>query len=505
MKERAFLPSCAFKVNGQWLEDLVTGYHTLNAKGWELIEKDLTLRDNDATDGSILTRSRYPQREIEIEYVLKGENFAQMRSRFLQLMRRLNTEQAQIIFNGEPDKYVIGTFVADTSTDHYTTGNTGTFKIICPDPCKYSVEEFSVPADNGAWSLDYDGTYVAHPTFEITFPKTTDSSGDNTETSQCGYVGLANQTGAVLQFGDEEEKDYGDITIPATNPFNKAFDVAGAVTSMTLNDTQTWGSNYALAQNSAMSVNTADKYAYCSNYGSGSGYHGASLSTILNDATSSKNFDFTWKQKFVGNKSQFGCMSVMLFKNTNGTRQLIAGINFQKTTKDAKTNVLFKCGSNSKSWTGSKRVKCSKVGTTSITKEGQTVTFKTCGKTLTMQLESADIIVNEIAFYFGKNGSKTALGTNALYEASLTRFAYATYGDVENMFMPGDVLTIDTKDASVFLDSGDSTTPANNIGAIGNDWEQFVLHAGHNDIGIEYSDWTTATPEAVMKYRKVYL
>ena len=107
--------------------------------------------------------------------------------------------------------------------------------------------------------------------------------------------------------------------------------------------------------------------------------------------------------------------------------------------------------------------------------------------------------------YFGKNGTKTALGTNAIYNVSLTQFEYETEGDVPNLFMPGDTLRIDTATAGVYLDSGDGETPAQTIGALGNDWETFCLEPGANNIAIDFSDFITDEPEVVLNYRKVYL
>ena len=71
--------------------------------------------------------------------------------------------------------------------------------------------------------------------------------------------------------------------------------------------------------------------------------------------------------------------------------------------------------------------------------------------------------------------------------------------------MPGDVLTIETKDAGVFLDSGDGTTPMQSIGALGNDWEDFVLIPGLNMLDIVFSDWIKTQPDVQMIYRDVYL
>ena len=500
--DRPNLTQSAFKCNGVYFEDVVPGYRTLNTSGRYLLEKELNTKENERADGSILAFSKFPEREIEVEYFITAANWEEFQERYLILSQYLNVENAQIIFNGEPDKYITGTIVAPSAVETAQFERSGTYKIVCNDPFKYSLTEHVVEPSAGVWSIDYKGTYKAFPKFVIDFPKTVDADGNNTNTSECGFVGLVSQNGAELQFGDPEETDEGQIENPATNPFNKTFETATSASDMTLNGTEVLSGQ---TQTGSVAVNTTDKYLYPSNYGNVSGFHGPSISTILTDVTDATNFEFSWKQKFAATKKQYGCFSVLLYNNNSGTRKLIAGIDYRKTTNDKKVALYFYAGENTKSLTGSKRVNATAIGSSSITKEDGTITFKTAKKTVTLQLDDPTLQVNEIAFFFGQNGSKTALGTNALYEASLTRFSYSSIGNVPNLFMPGDVLTIETKDAGVFLDSGDGTTPMQSIGALGNDWEDFVLIPGLNMLEIVFSDWIKTQPDVQMIYRDVYL
>ena len=503
---RSELTQSAFSCDGVWFEDVVPGYRTLNTKARKLIEKSLTLRDSDKADGSVLTRSKYPQREIEVEYMIEGDNWEEFQDRYQLLMEYLNRENAKIIFNGESDKYVIGSFVAASAVDEEQFSNSGTYKIVCADPFKYSVSEYVEAAVSNQWSVSYDGTYKSHPVFVFEFPKTLDSNGDNTATSECGYVGIANQNGAVLQFGDPDEKDWGDITAPATKPIDKSFSKSTSLSNWTLNGTQTLGADYS--QVGTVAINTTDGYAYPNDYDSGSKYHGPAISkmTTLSGAT---NWKLSWKQKFIGAKKQYGDFFVLLYNNDSGTRTLMAGVEIRKTSTDTNTT-LYWYANNNFTATNSKKgvsVACSKVGTSSIKKEGNVITFNVAGKSATAQLSDTNAAkeVNEVAFFFGKKGSSTALGSNFLYSCTLEKNSYVYEGNIENTFMPGTVLTVDTQNAEVYLDSGDSTTPANNIGALGNDWETFVLQPGANLIEVDYSEFTTTPPDAIMKYRKVYL
>ena len=504
MKDRAELTSSAFKVNGVYFEDVIEGYTTLSVKGRELISKELVLQESDNVDGAVLAKQSYPAREMTVEYLLKGDNWSLIQERYLKLMSMLNVSGAEIIFNGEPDKFYIGTLVADEDITKFTIARTGTFRIVCVDPFKYSVNEYQVSPADGVFSVFYDGTYRSYPKFEVQFPLTLDQDGDNTNTSECGYIGFADARGDVLQFGDPEATDWADVTQPATNPLNKTFKT---LTDWTLNNSATT-SDTSYIQTGTAAANSSG-YAYPSGYGSGAKYHGPSISTILTDQTGAKNFDFSWKQKFVGNKSQFGAFECCLWRNDSGTRTLIGAILMIKSTKDTKTKVYFYAnGSLSNKYNFN--VDCSKIGTCKITKQGEetksiTLTAAGVSKTFDLSESIGDMIVNEVTFWFGKNGTKTAMGTNWLYNCSLKRHSYPKLEDVPNLFQPGDILKINCRDASVTLDSGDSETNAQTIGALGNDWEKFTLESGQNVIAFDYSEWATTPPQAVMKYRKVYL
>ena len=504
--DRNDLTQSAFKCNDTYFEDVVPGYHTLNARGRYLLEKSVNLTDPERADGSIYEFARFPSREIEVEYFIDADNWEEFQERYTLLSRYLNANQARIIFNGEADKYIIGSISSPNEVDEQMFSRSGTYSIICADPFKYAVNETIETPTDGVFEIDYDGTYKSYPDVVVTFPKTLDADGNNTDTSDCGYVGLANQFGAVLQFGDPKAEDIGPITNPATNPFNKTFETSTSASDMTPHDSKTLGDDYI--QTGGVSVDTAKKYVYASNYGSGTDYHGPSLSYIIGSQYVATNFALSYRQKMSASKdNQFGCAQVILYNNTGNTRTLIAGVNYKKGVKGKKTSVEFYAGANVKKWSGSKNKKLTAVGTSTITKQGNNVTFKTCNKSVSMELDdtTAGLVANEIVIYFGEKGTSAALATNAFYNLSLTQFAYDTEGDVPNIFMPGDTLTIETGDAGVYLDSGDGTTPAQTLGKLGNDWEDFYLVPGSNTIEIEFSSFVSTPPDVVLKYRKVYI
>ena len=91
-------------------------------------------------------------------------------SEFRKAFNKMNSifavEQAQIIFNDEPDKFFIGTTQGNHEIEGGSNSVIGEIEIYCADPFKYSVKEKTVTAtlDNGyTFEIDYKGTRKAYP------------------------------------------------------------------------------------------------------------------------------------------------------------------------------------------------------------------------------------------------------------------------------------------------------------------------------------------------------
>jgi predicted phage tail component-like protein len=504
-KIKNYLPSGAFKINGTFLEDSVPGYHTLNANNKWTLEKQISTVETATRSGAIFTGSRYPARQIDIEYYIEGEDWSDLQSKYTQLMRVLDVENAEIIFNGEPDKFVRGYFSVPDDIETTDITRSGTFTIVCPDPFKYSVTEYTANAVGGQFNITYDGTYKGYPTFVTQFANSEDADGDSTETSECGFVGFANQREEILQFGDPEETDWADVNYPATVPVNKDFK---STTGWTLNGSKV----ITGTQTGSMAIGTDQtSWTYPSGYGSGTNYHGPSLSKIITGETDpiGKNYNFNWGMLFGGVetvvKTQFGGFECLLWNNDNGTRQLMSGVRVMKTARNANCTVYLYVGSSTTS-VGHYTVNCSKLGTNSMKKVGSSFTFNVGGVQRTFNKTSLqDTIANEITFHFMKKGSTTALSPFRLYRCKLQRTSFDNYENIANIFAPGDVLTVNTQDAGVYLDDGSATIPAAYLGALGNDWEDFYLNPGTNIIGTDYSDFTTDPPTFTIKYRERFI
>ncbi len=123
--------------------------------------------------------------------------------------------------------------------------------------------------------------------------------------------------------------------------------------------------------------------------------------------------------------------------------------------------------------------------------------------TRAMNSAIADVAVAKVTFAFLKYGTKTPLSYNGLYWAKFVKNNCDTYSDIPNKFSANDVVSADCKNGEVYLNN--TLVPA--LGALGNDWEEFYLSPGINQIGFSYSDWVNAAyaPKFKIRYREVFL
>lgn len=249
------------------------------------------------------------------------------------------------------------------------------------------------------------------------------------------------------------------------------------------------------------------------NYGSGSKWHGVTISrAIPADASGdvANNFVLKYSQKMcIGGGSdavnQLGGFQVLLL---DASKNIIAGVNVYKLATGKNARLLFYVNNaevgrmdvdlsyNNKYFKEGK--------SSSITKSGQTVTFNICGISKTYKrTDIAEAAVTEMAITMSKYGTFAPLEYNGLYYVKFVKDNCDTWRDIPNKFSANDIVEADCKDGEVYLNG----VPAPALGALGNDWEGFYLTPGLNQIGFSYSDWVEAaySPSFKVKYREVFL
>lgn len=225
-----YIPKEALQINGELIETQIEGYHTLYVQGREALSPEINTYEIGTKNGEIRKNKRYPARTITVGYQLIAESAEAFREAYNKLGGILNVDDAEIIFNDEPDKFFIGTPSEVSEIDPGLNSVKGEFKILCLDPLKYSVAEYEAEPlddDKGTILVDYGGTYESFPILEADFYQETEG-GDTALTGHgdCGYVAFFNEQEKIIQIGDPDEEDGSNVYAKSQTLINQTFESA---------------------------------------------------------------------------------------------------------------------------------------------------------------------------------------------------------------------------------------------------------------------------------------
>ena len=252
----------------------------------------------------------------------------------------------------------------------------------------------------------------------------------------------------------------------------------------------------------------ATYYLGASNYGTSTGkWHGP---TIKRTVSESQDFSVTWKHRMsIGNSSggtkQMGAFQLTLADNSG---KVIVGIRILKSKAGKYASLIFYLNGVQKSKSdidlSYNNKYLGKTGTCSINKSGSNVTFNIGGYKKTYNEDAIkDLKVSQLTVGFEQYSSVNALTYNGLTWMKYVRNNRDSWKDIPNKFTSNDVLEADCKDGEIYLNG--NRTPS--LGALGNDWEEFYLKPGMNQIGFGYSSWVVDgyAPTFKIRYREVFL
>ena len=225
-----YIPAEALQINGELIETQIEGYHTLYVQGREALSPEINTYEIGTKNGEIRKNKRYPARTITVGYQLIAESAEAFREAYNKLGGILNVNDAEIIFNDEPDKFFIGTPSEVSEIDPGLNAVKGEFKILCLDPLKYSVAEYEAEPlddDKGTILVDYGGTYESFPILEADFyQETEDEDTALTGHGDCGYVAFFNEQEKIIQIGDPDEEDGSNEYAKSQTLINQTFDAS---------------------------------------------------------------------------------------------------------------------------------------------------------------------------------------------------------------------------------------------------------------------------------------
>ncbi len=498
------IPAEAMQINGTYLETEITGYRTLYVKGREALSPELETLEIGTRDGSIRKSKRYPARIITVGYQIMAADDAAFREAYNRLGNILNVDDAEIIFNDEQDKFFIGTPTLVDEVDPGSNSITGEIEITCLDPLKYSVVEYEAETsidNSGTIVADYGGTYKSFPILSASFEK------------DCGFVSWFNEEGKIIQVGDPDEED------DEIDRENKKSEVLISQnfkkdTSLTL-----WDANVAKYPDGIQSEQKGtiearvNKGLLASKYETGSKWHGPTVSIdVPADSNGEKNavdFECSWRSTFFStNPRQFGRQNIMLSGMVNGVRKSIIAVELYK----------FAVGNNSGRVTihvNSKEVlkdtfNCDisqgycKSQYCRIEKFGTLLFFDVPGNGYCCSgIDIKDWAVDMISIGFSAYGNYMPLGTenNIVENIIFKSHNVSERKDVPNKFGLDDEVKVECSSGEIFFNGN----RAPELGALGNDWEDFCLKPGVNQIGVVYSDWSESSPTFKILYREAFL
>lgn len=551
VSDGALLPAEALQINGEYIENLIPGYRTLSVSGREALSPEIETYETGIRDGATVKSKRYPERIIIVKYRIIAADAAAFRAAYNKLGGILDVEDAELIFNDETDKFYIGTPAAIGEVEPGKNAVIGEFEILCADPFKYSVEEYEAAPDaDGNFTIEYNGTYKSYPVLEAAFYDESEASEDGitekelTGAGDCGYVAFFNEREKIIQLGDPEEVDGEDL--PASQLLlhwdfmtankwgaaaQKAFTVNNGITSSSAVEQKgTPGTKKAFATGGAN-----DYYLTAADYGSGENWHGPSITRVLRadetgdigaaNCTASCRIKLAIGEGTTAQK-ELGGFQYMLVTGSGSNRKIVAGFTVYKGSYGKTAKLRFYVNNKTvhtmdidlslnNKYFGNNIVENKKKGikgvksvkTCIVEKIGNKVSFNVGGVkkvfTVVSDANFAALPVHEVTYTFFEWKNSAPLTYNGLYYLKFTKHNCDTWRDVPNKFNSADVITADCSTGEIYLN--DAPTPE--YGALGNDWEEFYLKPGFNQVGVAYSDFVESAyaPTFKMRYREVFL
>ena len=535
--DRSDLPIEAVKIDGQYIEDAISGYKTVLTSGREGLAPEKEKYSVGTADGEVIKYTRYPAREIKVDFALHADSLEDLRDKLNHLNNIFQATDADFVFNDESGVFYTGDIIVSEDFKPYKNAVTGSYTIYCAYPFKRSVEPITLSTDDSegvqidgnmaVFTFDYNGTYPSRPVLQAEFAGAL-SGGDSSEDGDCGFVAFMDADENIIQLGNPDAVDLDQYT-SADTLINRDFTTLAGWT----------------AGGTALK-NITDTYW---NKGAGQTRSFAYGGTLSNTTTGAVNLDLAIVQRLcVSTTAQLGSFECGMYSASN---VLVVGYRIKKTAsgttasveyvingtvagKDnidvsyyntnfgyCKRTALYRTqyyNKKKKAWQNAKisGAKTRKVSNgysytqsnlnSSVKKSGASVTIKV-GNLAARTFQAPDIentVSKTLKFTFTGD-----MNTNAVASARLASEPTASFADTPNVFLSGDIVEADCSDASVFLMRKGTVEgrPAPQYGALGNDWEDFTLVKGENVIGVTWSDWVHEGYEPTIRiiYNEVFL
>lgn len=518
-ESETYLPAEAVKINGEYLEDIITGYRTLYVGGRESLEPELDTYEVGTADGDRLKSTRYPARKLTVGFQLLADSNEAFRSAFTQLNNILAQPTADFIFNDEPNMFFTGKPLMDADIETGRNNVTGEWHIYCSYPFKRSVTVRTLSTDDesgvvidgnkAVFTFDYNGSYPARPLLRATFASALEG-GDYNEDGDCGYIAFFDRNEHIIQLGNPDIIDL-DQSNKNETLVNSVFNnltgwTAAGINIASISDPY-WNKGRGQTQSYARgigtltrSVNNAVNFEFdivhrlCVNGAAETGSFKALLQS------SGRNIvGFTIEKIGAGTTAQ---VKYILMDTVVGTDNIDIGYYNTNFGYCKKTPIYVQQAQSQSRFVGSASGANKPIVRTvldhyeytqsnlnsGITRDNEVVTFKIGNlPARTFKMAALEgIVINNISFE-----TTGRFNTNAIRSAALIKKAGVSFAEVPNVFTAGDIVEADCNSANVILYRNGSIEGhlEPQYGALGNDWEEFSIQSGENIIACSWSEW----------------
>jgi predicted phage tail component-like protein len=123
--------------NGQILDDIISGYQTLNIAGRGLLGRALDTVIVAGRVGDVVLGQRVPPRDITVYYLIKSASNQDMQESLELLHMALSSEDDVTFQFGDEEYYRIGRLASAENPPYDSYSGVGSFTIHCQDPYKY--------------------------------------------------------------------------------------------------------------------------------------------------------------------------------------------------------------------------------------------------------------------------------------------------------------------------------------------------------------------------------
>ncbi|MDT2660706.1 phage tail family protein [Enterococcus hulanensis] len=472
------------------------------SRGFMIGESEITTQDISDNDGTVVVSSRIKEGIIDIPFFIKrGQPNIQD-----EIMRILNVDEPRKLqFSDQMDRYYQAIPNGKINEEEVSKWiRKGSIPFLIPSGVAYSEEEIEIsnkdssPRDS-TLLIRNDGSHKTAPDFLFEFEE------DN------GYIGVVHEDG-IIQYGFPEEVDgvvkQKSITLIQDRfDSNKGWQINSkdAVTMM------------PMAANGTVEWNKEQSFVYPTNYGTGSGWHGVTLTQKLSQQAS--NFTLESLSRLEDRFAEKVGRIEFTLSAADGTRLW---------TFQIRNDAVSSSQNNLWAYVGDQEVERDTttwdwrfwIGNFTLKKAGNLWqwTFQNGKKRRTLSYtDSAFLVSNKkvdrITIAFAAYGNKKPILWDKLQKENGSGLGWSElrfvqdnvdyWQDLPNKMKAGDTVEIRNTEGKIYKYWQNQEPMQDMLDAdIGNQY--FTLSPGENKVEFHFSDFMSEPPIITAKFRKVY-